>query len=156
MNRKMRKPDPTPGLPVVTSKKQSAAMSNSIPTYSEVDGGDEAGTRSSLEREDAFPNGRMDVLLLTPARLPSTTPRDSIAATGVKRRKSRPTLIPDDDDSDGAQADVDIEVGKTIGWVNVAGRRRSSVQNVSQRLSRAVEEERRLEGNEGRRHSMAV
>ena len=62
----------------------------------------------------------------------------------------------DEDDSDGAQADAEYIPPGSIrkrdrdraseGWVNVEGRRRS-VQSASAK---------RLEGDESRRHSMAV
>jgi len=152
LNTKMRKPGPTPDLPTVTAKRQSST--NSMPTYSEVDGGDEAGTRSSLERASTPFHEHMDASPPTPAQLPSTTPRLSAAITTVKRRKSRPQLILEDEDSDGAQADVDVEVGRAIGWVNVEGRRKTGIHSV-RKIIRVVDE-RRVEGDDGRRHSMAV
>ena len=70
---------------------------------------------------------------------------------GVKRKKSR-VYVPADDgeESDGTQADGEygggIRAASTAGWVSTEGRRRSVMHASS----------RRAEGDEGRRHSMAV
>jgi len=82
-------------------------------------------------------------------------PNLSSAATTVKRKKSRPYVDPDDyGDSDGTQADAEFGgTGLTNGWVNVDGRRKSVLRaNGGAGISR----ERKLDGDEGRRHSMAV
>ena len=65
----------------------------------------------------------------------------------IKRRKSRPRLPPEEEDeSEGAQADAEFASGMSkSSWVNTEGRRRS------------VQAGKRLvEGDGGRRHSMAV
>jgi hypothetical protein len=91
-----------------------------------------------------------------------TTPApNSSATTTIKRKKSRPYVDPDDEDSDGAQADAEFGggTGLTNGWVNVDGRRKSVLHGhggVGSSKERERNGERRLEGEEVRRHSMAV
>ncbi|EKM56137.1 uncharacterized protein PHACADRAFT_174307 [Phanerochaete carnosa HHB-10118-sp] len=72
------------------------------------------------------------------------------AVAGVKRKKSRPHVpTGEDDESDGTQADGEYGVRASSGtaaWV-AEGRRRSVVPSSSVRHA---------EGDEGRRHSMAV
>jgi hypothetical protein len=91
-----------------------------------------------------------------------TTPApNSSATTTIKRKKSRPYVDPDDlEDSDGTQADAEFGgTGLTNGWVNVDGRRKSVLHGHSgagNSRERERNGERRLEGEEVRRHSMAV
>lgn len=72
----------------------------------------------------------------------------------VKRKKSRAYVLPEDgEESEGTQADAEyggsrVSGGTSAGWVNTEGRRRS-VQTTGNRL-------KMLEGDDGRRHSMAV
>ncbi|KAH8100368.1 hypothetical protein BXZ70DRAFT_939200 [Cristinia sonorae] len=69
----------------------------------------------------------------------------------VKRKKSRAYVLPEDgEESEGAQADAEYAGSRagSGGWVNTEGRRRS-VQTSGNRL-------KMLEGDDGRRHSMAV
>jgi hypothetical protein len=76
----------------------------------------------------------------------------------VKRKKSRPYIDPDDlDESDGAQADAEFGgTGLINGWVNIDGRRKSVVHGHTSGGSRMRNGEMRLDGDGGRRHSMAV
>lgn len=91
-----------------------------------------------------------------------TTPApNSSATTTIKRKKSRPYVDPDDlEDSDGAQADAEFGgTGLTNGWVNVDGRRKSVLHGhggSGNSRERERNGERKLEGEEVRRHSMAV
>jgi len=82
-------------------------------------------------------------------------PNSSSAATTVKRKKSRPYVDPDDyGESDGTQADAEFGgSGLTNGWVNVDGRRKSVLHSHG---GAGGSRERKLDGNEERRHSMAV
>lgn len=81
------------------------------------------------------------------------TTASSSATTTVKRKKPRPYVDPDDfDDSDGTQADAEYG-GLTNGWVNVEGRRKSVLHGHG---GAGSSRERRLDGDDGRRHSMAV
>lgn len=83
--------------------------------------------------------------------IPATS--SSSATTTVKRKKSRPYVDPDDfDDSDGTQADAE-NGGLTNGWVNVEGRRKSALHGHG---GVGTTKERRLDGDDGRRHSVAV
>ena len=72
----------------------------------------------------------------------------------VTRKKSRAYVLPEDgEESEGTQADAEyggsrVSGGTSAGWVNTEGRRRS-VQTTGNRL-------KMLEGDDGRRHSMAV
>jgi len=67
-----------------------------------------------------------------------------------RRRKSRPRLPVDDDESDGAQADDEPLAGTSVraGLSNIDMRRRSVVVSASRRSF--------IEDDEGRRHSMLV
>jgi len=69
---------------------------------------------------------------------------------GVKRKKSRAYVLPEDgEESEGTQADAEYGGARAgSGWVNIDGRRRS-VQSGSSSI-------RRVEGDDARRHSMAV
>ncbi|KAI8974208.1 hypothetical protein BD414DRAFT_498475 [Trametes punicea] len=64
----------------------------------------------------------------------------------VKRKKSRAMIPPDDDESEGTQADAEYGGFHSGSWANVDGRRRSVHGSGS----------RRVEGDDARRHSMAV
>ncbi|KAI0668297.1 hypothetical protein C8Q78DRAFT_980237 [Trametes maxima] len=64
----------------------------------------------------------------------------------VRRKKSRVYVPPDDDESEGAQADAEYGGLRAGSWANVDARRRSVHASTS----------RRVEGDDVRRHSMAV
>lgn len=88
---------------------------------------------------------------------------NGLGATTVKRKKSRAAYVdPDDfdDESDGAQADAEFGGGTKTGWVNLDGRRKSTVHGGSGATipgsSNSRGTERKMEGDDGRRHSMAV
>ena len=90
----------------------------------------------------------LDAPGITPSLSSSTDPGIA-SATGVKRKKSR-VYAPEDDESDGTQADAEtaaIRLSGANGWANVDGRRRSVHTGSSVR---------RPDGDEGRRHSIAV
>ncbi|KAI0628856.1 hypothetical protein C8Q77DRAFT_1145802 [Trametes polyzona] len=97
--------------------------------------------RSSAASEDAPPIS---------SRSSSSHSADADAeapTTGtVRRKKSRAYVPPDDDESEGAQADAEYGGLRTGSWANVDGRRRSVHASSS----------RRVEGDDVRRHSMAV
>ncbi|EED78818.1 predicted protein [Postia placenta Mad-698-R] len=70
------------------------------------------------------------------------------SATGMKRKKSRVHVLPDDEEeSEGTQADAEYGGRTGTGWISAEGRRRSVHSGSSLR---------RLEGDDFRRHSMAV
>lgn len=123
----MRKPDPPPLLPGAIKRSSSAA---------------DAAPRRSLEGQGAEP----------PPSASGEAASQPVA--GVKRKKSRAHVPPDDgDESDGTQADGEyggggIRAASATGWVSTEGRRRSVAHGSSHA--------RRVEGDEGRRHSMAV
>jgi len=75
---------------------------------------------------------------------------EDTAAVTERRRKSRPRLPVDDEESDGAQADDEPLAGTRVraGLANVDVRRRSVVVSASRRSL--------IEDDEGRRHSMLV
>ncbi|KAI0333069.1 hypothetical protein GY45DRAFT_1319991 [Cubamyces sp. BRFM 1775] len=97
--------------------------------------------RSSVAHEDAPP---------VSSRSSSSHSADADAeppsAGTVKRKKSRAYVPPDDDESEGTQADAEFGGLRTGSWANVDSRRRSVHASGS----------RRLEGDDIRRHSMAV
>ncbi|KAI0074699.1 hypothetical protein K474DRAFT_1665142 [Panus rudis PR-1116 ss-1] len=126
LNTKMRKPDPPSG----TSSSKRASTSSRDST-----------SRASID----------------PPPITSSSSNDTVApqpVAGVKRKKSRiHTPVEEDEESEGAQADAEFGGLRGSGssssssWVNTDGRRRS-VHTSSH--------SRRLEGDDGRRHSMAV
>ncbi|KAH9890454.1 hypothetical protein C8Q73DRAFT_652660 [Cubamyces lactineus] len=97
--------------------------------------------RSSVAHEDAPP---------VSSRSSSSHSADADVepppAGTVKRKKSRAYVPPDDDESEGTQADAEFGGLRTGSWANVDSRRRSVHASGS----------RRLEGDDVRRHSMAV
>lgn len=99
---------------------------------------DSGGSRESPEATDT-------------AQALLTANADGTAPTAtIKRKKSRAYVVPEDgEESEGTQADA--EYGGSIkngsGWVNLEGRRRSVISSSSIR---------RIEGDDARRHSMAV
>ncbi|KAL4254435.1 shugoshin family protein [Abortiporus biennis] len=119
LNTKMRKPDAAPG----TSKRSSIATST-------------PASRSLLEAPP-----------LAIATSTSTSTDDALPppVAGIKRKKAKSYVtLPEDDESDGAQADAEYG-GLRGGWVNMEGRRRSINPNG-----------RRVIDEDIRRHSMAV
>ncbi|KAF8228972.1 hypothetical protein L208DRAFT_199042 [Tricholoma matsutake] len=171
LNTKMRKPDPPPGTapPPQTKKRSSAAAV--LPAYQPrllEDTGNDAdndteGARSSLELP---PSHRMNGNTIDPTLfpLPSSRPPSSLSPTNmaamlfspptprtsVKRKKSRPQIILDEDaeESEGAQADAEYGYGHGAGWVNVEGRRGGTGGEARRSAAGMMEE--------ARRHSMAV
>lgn len=120
----MRKPDPPPGEKGRTSSAAEGAPRRSL----------DAPISSSSSSTDSGP---------TPAP-PSIV--------GVKRKKSRVYAPPEDDESDGTQADAETggaRVGSASGWANVDGRRRSVYAGARRQESDDVQAQ-------GRRHSIAV
>ncbi|KAI0738088.1 hypothetical protein C8Q80DRAFT_1210103 [Daedaleopsis nitida] len=72
---------------------------------------------------------------------------DPVSTGSMKRKKSRAYVPPDDEDeSEGTQADAEFGGLRTGTWANVESRRRSV----------HVSSTRRIEGDDLRRHSMAV
>jgi len=163
----MRKPDPPPGTTSTTRKRSSVSAATHVLALQSDGDVDEPAPRSSFERE-SIPkavNGRPSSPHLTLSSLHSITissKHSSVsrpsAATTIKRNKHRPHLLPDDDDSDGAQADVDVEYagGKGNAWVNIDGRRRSHLHNSKKVNGIDSNGKRRVDEEDGRRHSMAV
>ncbi|EMD34268.1 hypothetical protein CERSUDRAFT_125461 [Gelatoporia subvermispora B] len=132
LNTKMRKPDriPPPAISVTSTSKRTSISSCSV---------DVPARRSSLESSTQ------------PSSSSSNDDGQSAQPSStVRRKKSRPYVYDDDDESEGTQADAEagaLRSGRSDGWVNIDGRRRS-VQSGSSL--------RRLEGENSRRHSMAV
>ena len=126
----MRKPDP----PSSTSKRSSMSTSNYTTSADSS-----SKPRTSLERPSSSSNST--------STSAEDAPPPTASTIGVKRKKSRVHTVPDvDEDSDGAQADAEYG-GLRTGWINVEGRRRSvqSSRNTT-----------RYEGDDGRRHSIAI
>jgi len=168
LNTKMRKPDPPPGSAPPKKRVSAAAILTTYNPPSE-DAGHEADNdsdaRSSLEMSNRATGNVIspEMLPLPPSRPssvlsifspPPPGPRSSSslssssAATSIKRNKSRPHVLPDDnDDSDGTQADAEYGFGKAdaTSWVNVEGRRKAG--NTKRTLATS---------DDVRRHSMAV
>jgi hypothetical protein len=128
---------------------------------------DDPAPRSSLEHDvtpkpikrSSTPNVFAPPVPPIPSKfLPPSMSRGS-AATTIKRKKSRPHIVPSDDESDGAQADVDADFSsKGIGgWFNLERRRKSShVQNPNRFTApEQVAGEVGMEFD-SRRHSVAV
>ncbi|KAH9857442.1 hypothetical protein C2E23DRAFT_804255 [Lenzites betulinus] len=100
-----------------------------------------AGKRNSVANEDAPPIS---------SRSSSANSAEGEAevppAGTMRRKKSRAYVPPDDEESEGAQADAEYGGLRTGSWANVDARRRSVHASST----------RRLEGDDVRRHSMAV
>ncbi|OCH86176.1 hypothetical protein OBBRIDRAFT_797436 [Obba rivulosa] len=127
LNTKMRKPDPVPppaSSSTYTSKRASTSSTEATTRRSSLESSTQPSSSSS--NDDGL----------------STQPLGT-----VKRKKSRPYVFDDDDESEGVQADAEVGAGRSSGWVNIDGRRRSVHSGSSLR---------RLEGDDSRRHSMAV
>ncbi|KDQ59909.1 hypothetical protein JAAARDRAFT_46487 [Jaapia argillacea MUCL 33604] len=130
LNTKMRKPDSQSGSGV-TTKRQSMTSS----------------ARSSLDCVDDREPSPPPMPQASSSSQPPPAPTIATTATAVKRKKSRPVAIVDEDEeSEGAQADAEYGVALDNGWVNLHGRRRSV-------LGTSL---RRLDGDDGRRHSLAT
>ncbi|KAH9930881.1 uncharacterized protein B0H18DRAFT_1116587 [Fomitopsis serialis] len=126
LNTKMRKPDPQP---LTSTKRMSTSSMEGIRSRA-----------SSAEAPSEAPSAIGDELPSGTAQVPV------VSGATVKRKKSRVYVLPDDgEESEGTQADA--EFGNLASWVNVDGRRRS-IQSASS--------SRRVEGDDARRHSMAV
>ena len=166
--RKMRKPDPSPGTISTTRKRSSVTSGSHTHTMAQSeDDIDDPAPRSSLEHDvtpkpikrSSTPNVFAPPLPpLSSKFLPPSISRGS-AATTIKRKKSRPHIVPSDDESDGAQADVDADLNdKGIGgWFNFERRRKTSHVQTSNTFT-APEQMAGEAGMEfdGRRHSVAV
>ena len=128
----MRKPDPAPPPTGAIKRQKTEADDRDAP-------------RRSLEAQSTT--------ITSSSSGDSTTQVLPIA--GVKRKKSRVHVPADDgDQSDGTQADGEyggsIRAAGAAGWVGAEARRRSVAH------SSANLHARRVEGDELRRHSMAV
>ncbi|KAG7086310.1 hypothetical protein E1B28_002274 [Marasmius oreades] len=137
LNTKMRKPDPPEGPTASSNRKRSTGVRSSMPSSSsssraravDIDNPEEKGAetdpRSSLERDEPTRSGHVgttDLLELPP----------SFSST-LRRNKSRPILIEDEDADDGG-ADADEEFVPSLGrvsWVNVGERRRGGNRRVT-------------------------
>ncbi|KAI5831386.1 hypothetical protein K523DRAFT_371443 [Schizophyllum commune Tattone D] len=178
LNTKMRKPDPPPGSAPTTThaKKRASSSTSSAPRTShpltepedEEEDGDrrasharkrtttprvssntepeddteEPERRSSLERRKSLERHR--------AREAEAAPPEEDLQRAVRRKKSRPQVMPPDacDDSDGGDADGEW-MPTTRNFVNVEGRRKSSAAGGSRRTSRVGDDALR-------RHSVAA
>lgn len=113
-----------------------------------------SGSKRSSSASDNVPRQSLEppgTVLTSSSSADSTTQTQPVA--GVKRKKSRVHVPADDgDESDGTQADGEyggsIRAASAAGWVSTEGRRRSAAHSSSHT--------RRVEGDELRRHSMAV
>ena len=165
----MRKPDPAPGTTSTTRKRSSVTNGSHTQMMAQSeDDTDEPAPRSSLEHDvtpkpikrSSTPNVFAPPLPPLPSHFPSSSTSRSGAATTIKRKKSRPHILPSDDESDGAQADVDADFndkGIGGGWLNVERRRKSSHVQSASRFIAAVQ----VPGEPGmefdsRRHSVAA
>lgn len=149
-------------LPTPRSSSPTPFMDPEMP----VPGGREKRTRKSINYAEPKLNTKMRKPEPNPTskrvstslqQNPDNIPRSSLDAApidyttegepSIKRRKSRPRLPPEEEDeSEGAQADAEFASGMSkSSWVNTEGRRRSSQSG-----------KRLVEGDGGRRHSMAV
>jgi hypothetical protein len=166
-HRKMRKPDPPPGT-TSNARKRSSVFTTLFPSAQSEDDVDEPAARSSLECEatpkavnghrSTSPPPPLPALSLNFAAVhPPSTFRTS-AATTVKRKKSRPYITPNDDDSDGVQGDVDLDFKGMdgSGWANEGRRRSTHVQGVRKVVAGEMAGKVMMEANEARRHSVAV
>ncbi|CDO71939.1 hypothetical protein BN946_scf184940.g86 [Trametes cinnabarina] len=97
--------------------------------------------RSSVAHEDAPPISSRS----SSSHSPDADTEAPVTST-IKRKKSRVTVPPDDDESEGTQADAEYGGFRAGSWANVDSRRRSVHASSS----------RRVEGDDVRRHSMAV
>jgi hypothetical protein len=166
----MRKPDPPPGA-TSNTRKRSSVSTTLFPSAPSEDDVDEPAARSSLEREltpkavngyrSSSPPPPLPALPLNFATAhPPSTSRTS-ATTTVKRKKSRPYIIPNDDDSDGVQGDVDLDFSSVKemdgnGW-NEGRRRSAHVQGIRKVVGAGeTSGKMMIEANEARRHSVAV
>lgn len=141
----MRKPDLVPPAPVTATAPKKRISVTSIQS-------DDMDGRSSLDA----PLRRPVSPLQPSAPQPSTATSSSSSTTGgssVKRKKSRPFIPIDDDESDGMQADAEYGNGTVNGWINTEGRRRSAQSNAARGSSSL---RRVLEADDARRHSLAV
>ncbi|KAF8889809.1 hypothetical protein BD779DRAFT_1671582 [Infundibulicybe gibba] len=165
LNTKMRKPDPPAGSSAPRKRSSAAAiMSTYKPMDHPEDADNDTEARSSLEAPRHASGHLVDpnTFPLPPRPDPSAplySPGPSIRAmpqagssgfaTSVKRKKSRPQILPDDDESDGVQADAEYGGGRgTSGWVNVEGRRKNTHSGSIRRSGVNADDERR--------HSLAV
>ncbi|OSD02164.1 hypothetical protein PYCCODRAFT_1435832 [Trametes coccinea BRFM310] len=97
--------------------------------------------RSSVAHEDAPP-----ISSRSSSSHSADADTEAPVAGTIKRKKSRAIVPPDEDESEGAQADAEYGGLRTGSWANVDSRRRSVHASSS----------RRIEGDDVRRHSMAV
>ncbi|KAI0355189.1 hypothetical protein OH77DRAFT_1455325 [Trametes cingulata] len=97
--------------------------------------------RSSVAHEDAPP-----ISSRSSSSHSADADAEALPTGTVKRKKSRAYVPPDDEESEGAQADAEYGGLRAGSWANVDSRRRSVHASSS----------RRVEGDDTRRHSMAV
>lgn len=108
--------------------------------------------RPSVSGADILAAPRLSGEFSAPA--PAQPPEEPQPAPAVKRKKSRAYVLSEDgEESEGTQADAEYggsraAGGSSTGWVSTESRRRNS-QASGNRL-------KMLEGDDGRRHSMAV
>lgn len=111
---------------------------------------DPAPTTTSSRRSSASATAAQEEPLPLSSRSSSSNGTDDgeSAATGTaKRKKSRAYVLPEDgEESEGTQADAEFGGLRTGPWGSVDGRRRSVHSSAT----------RRVEGDDSRRHSMAV
>lgn len=162
LNTKMRKPDPPPGTSAPKKRASAAAVMTTYDNGNDADNDTEA--RSSLElplrvngnpiNPESFPlppsrpTSSASLFSPPPAARTSSSSSFSSATASVKRKKSQPMLLTEDE-SDGAQADAEYGVGSggTSGWVNIEGRRRAALGGRKRNI---------VVMDDPRRHSMAV
>lgn len=183
----MRKPDPPLGTEPSRKKRSSAAAIMTAASYPQIPeppppiDSDSAGRRSSgefLQRNTYGDLVEPEFYPLPPSRPHTATyhspipppPRNSGtsssssssgAATGatgsVRRKKSRPIVDEDGEDSDGAQADAEyIPGGRSSVFVNLEGRARKVGDRTKKNSGIVMLGDTRRELVDERRHSMAV
>lgn len=170
--RKMRKPDPSPGSAPMPGTGAGSGKKRSSTASLFVENDDDIDT-PLLRTSPPLANGyysepTLETTVTVRSRTSNTSsrpssssgiPSDSTGTTSVRKKKPRPQITPaGDDDSDGAEADAEYGGSRMTGWVNVEGRRKSAhIGSGSRRgAGAATQDLRRVESDDGRRHSMAV
>ncbi|KAJ8093662.1 hypothetical protein PM082_023454 [Marasmius tenuissimus] len=154
LNTKMRKPDGSGGNTATTNRKRSSSSTGprSASTTTQKARGEDLDVPEEAPAEDARSSLERDDLVRvrqSSATTSSTLPPPS--STSLKRHKSRPILIEDEED-DGVDADEEyVPSYSRSSWVNVGERRRG------------IKDRRATGGGVGaasslddRRHSLAV
>lgn len=132
-NRKMRKPDPPPGIETTSRKKRSSAAAVMSTASHDVD-------MKGIEDDTDMDNK------VAPDHPP-------LVDYTLMKKKSWLRLPSDDEDStDGAEADEEYMPQGRANWVNLDGRRRISIsKRAATTFSPPIDA-----GTDTRRHSMAV